>query len=109
TSTITASPLFSFAPASCGEISVTLFFASATSFLYRACSDIPKHIRGLRRFPQIFRRTPRSGVATAIHLGVRRWRLSVGRFLTHSAALRWDRALRLFARDKSRRKRQRLR
>jgi len=32
TSTITASALFDFAAASCGEISVILFFASATSF-----------------------------------------------------------------------------
>src|SRR5437762_6993731 len=45
TSMITASPLFDFAAASCGEISVMFFLASATSFSKRACSAIPKCIR----------------------------------------------------------------
>src|SRR5438309_676057 len=53
TSMITASPLFDFASASYGEISMMFFLASATNFSTRSCSAIPKCIRRFRIFPQI--------------------------------------------------------
>src|SRR5262245_21575910 len=53
TSTTIASPLSNFAAASCGEISVICFFASATNFWKPPCSAIAESIRRLRRLPQI--------------------------------------------------------
>src|ERR1700730_8450387 len=60
TSTLTGPPLFNFVPASVGKISVTFFFASATSFSKRLCSAISQS-RFTKNKRQIIRKFRRSG------------------------------------------------
>jgi hypothetical protein len=94
---MTASPRFDFAAASDGEISVIFFFASATNFskpdgITGKMGGTSKKSSQGRDVRRVWRSRPTN------------YFMSGSAVTTRNAALRWDRAQRPCAPDKSRRK-----